>query len=97
MLFLMKLAHHQSFVHKELLPRRAVIVLGINGKAQEEDVHHDLKDGQEAVSHQKGEETHDDERQQPLGVIPLVVQEEDTGEGRRRHDQDLRRREEFEL
>lgn len=90
-MFMMLLAHHQSFVHEELLPRRAVVILGINGKAQEKDVHHDLKDGQEAVSHQEGEETHDDERQQPLGVIPLVVQEEDASEGCRRHDQDLGR------
>lgn len=75
-------SHHQSFVHEELLPWSAVVVLGVDGEAEEEDVHHDLKDGQEAVSHQEGEETHDDQRQQPLSVILPVVQEEDTGEGR---------------
>lgn len=57
------LSHHQSFVHEELLPRGAIIVLSVDGKAEEEDVHHDLKDGQEAVSHQEGEETHNDQRQ----------------------------------
>lgn len=86
------LSHHQSFVHEELLPRSAVVVLGVDGKAEEEDVHHDLEDGQEAVSHQEGEETHDDQRQQPLGVIPLVVQEQDASKRRRRHNQDLGRR-----
>lgn len=83
--------YHQSFVHEELFARGAVIVLGVDGKAQEEDVHHDLKDGQEAVSDQEGEETHDGERQQPLGVIPLVIQKHDTGERRRCHDQDLQK------
>lgn len=86
------MSHHQSFVHEELLPRGAVVVLSVDGEAEEEDVHHDLKDGQEAVSHQEGEETHDDQRQQPLGVVSLVVQEEDAGERRCRHDQDLRER-----
>ena len=84
------MSHHQSFVHEELLPWSAVIVLGVYSEAEEKDVHHDLKDGQEAVSHQEGEETHNDQRQQPLGIIPLVVQEEDTGEGRRGHNQDLK-------
>lgn len=90
-MFSVLLSHHQSFVHEELLPRSAVVVLGVYGEAEEEDVHHDLKDGQEAVSHQEGEETHNDQRQQPLCVIPLVVQEEDAGERCRRHDQDLRK------
>lgn len=44
------------------------------------------------MSHQEGEETYNDERQEPLSVIPLVVQEEDSSERRRRHNQDLRRR-----
>lgn len=85
------MSHHQSFVHEEFLPWSAVVVLGVDGEAQEEDVHYDLKDGQEAVSHQEGEETHDDQRQQPLGIIPLVVQEEDAGKRRGCDDQDLRK------
>lgn len=84
-------SYHQSFVHEELLPRGAVVVLGVNGEAEEEDVHHNLKDGQEAMSHQEGEETDDDERQQPLGVIPLVVEKDDAGERGRCHNQDLRK------
>lgn len=81
--------HHQSFVHEELLPRSAVVVLGVYGEAEEEDVHHDLEDGQEAVSHQEGKQTHYDERQQPLSVISLVVEQQDTGKRCRRDNQDL--------
>lgn len=41
------------------------------------------------MSDQEGEQTHDGERQQPLGVIPLVIQKHDAGKRRRSHDQDL--------
>ncbi len=68
------MTHHQGLVHVELPPRCAVVVFGVDGKAEEEHVHHDLEDGQEAVCHQERKQTHDDERQDPLGVISLIVQ-----------------------
>lgn len=48
-------SHHQSLVHEELLPWGSIVVLGVDGEAEEEDIHHNLEDGQEAVSHQEGE------------------------------------------
>ncbi|KAF3838937.1 hypothetical protein F7725_010705 [Dissostichus mawsoni] len=78
--------HHQSLVHEELAARRAVVVLGVDGEAEEQDVHHDLEHRQEAVRHQEGEETHDDERQQPLGLV-VDVHEEEAGDLHQRDDE----------
>ena len=49
-------------------------MLGVHGEAEEEHVHHDLKDGQEAVGHQPGEQADDEQGQHPHRVVPLVVE-----------------------
>lgn len=81
--------HHKGFVHKELLARCAVVVFGVDGEAEKQHIHHDLEDGQEAVGHQKGEQAHDDERQHPLRVVPLIVQSQHSRKSCTCHDQDL--------
>ncbi len=88
-----KLSHHQGLVHVVLSARAAVVVLGVDGEAEEENVYYDLKDGEEAVGHQEGEDAHDDERQHPDGVFTLIVQRQDTRKRRTRHDQHLQTRE----
>lgn len=88
-----KLAHHKSLVHVVLSARAAVVVLGVDGEAEEENVYYDLKDGEEAVGHQEGEDADDDERQHPDGVFTLIVQCKDACKRRTRHDQDLQAQE----
>lgn len=84
-------SHHQGLVHVVLSPRTAVVVLGIDGEAEEEDVHHVLEDRQEAVRHQEGKGAHDEERQHPDGVVPLVVEGQHAAERRAGDDEHLRR------
>lgn len=76
------ISHHQGLVHVVLVPRAAIIILRVHSEAEEEDVHHVLKDRQEAVSHQEREHTHDEQRQDPNRVVPLVVQSQDAAERR---------------
>lgn len=87
-------SHHQGLVHVVLSTRTAVVVLGIDGEAEEEDVHHVLEDRQEAVRHQEGEGAHDEERQHPHGVVPLVVEGQHAAERRAGDDEHLRRQSE---
>lgn len=54
------ISHHQGLVHVVLVPWAAIIILCVHGEAEEEDIHHILKDRQEAVSHQEREHTHDE-------------------------------------
>lgn len=72
-----KISHHKGLVHVVLAAGAAVVVLGVDGEAKEEYVYYTFKDGEETVSHQEGEYTHDDERQHPDGVLALVVQRKD--------------------
>lgn len=55
----------------------AIIILCVHSEAEEENVDHILEDRKEAVSHQEGKQTDDEERQDPHGVVPLVVQSQD--------------------
>lgn len=68
----------------------AVVVFGVDGEAEEEDVHHVLKDRQEAVRHQERKSAHDEERQHPHRVVPLVVQGQHAAERRAGDDEHLR-------
>lgn len=72
-------SHHQGLVHVVLAPGAAIVIFRVHGEAEEENVDHVLKDGEEAVSHQEGKQTDDEERQDPHGVFPLVVQSQDAG------------------
>lgn len=83
-------SHHQGLVHVVLVPWAAVVVLAVDGKAEEEDVHHVLKDRQEAVRHQERKGAHDEERQHPHRVVPLVVQGQHAAERRAGDDEHLR-------
>lgn len=67
-------SHHQGLVHVVLPSRAAIVIFGVHGEAEEEDVHHILKHRQEAMGHEEGKHTNDEERQHPHGVVPLVIQ-----------------------
>lgn len=84
-----RFSHHEALVHVIFAAWTAVVLLGVDGEAEEQDVHHDLEDGEETMSHQEGEHTHDDERQHPDAVFTLVVQRENARKRRTRHDQNL--------
>lgn len=81
--------HHEGLVHVELSAGAAVVVLGVHGEAEEEHVHHDLKDRQEAVGHQPGEQADDEQGQDPHRVVPLEVELQHASERRARDDQYL--------
>lgn len=66
-------SHHQGLVHVVFSPGAAVIILWIHSKAEEENINHILKNRKEAVRHQEGEHADNDKRQDPHGVVPLIV------------------------
>ena len=70
--------HHEGLVHVELSAGAAVVVLCVHGEAEEEHVNHNLKDRQEAVGHQPGEQADDEQGQHPHHVVPLVVERQHT-------------------
>lgn len=86
-------SHHKGLVHVVLTARAAIVVLGVDGEAEEEYVYYALIDGEETVGHQEGEHTHDDERQHPDGVLALIVQRKDARKRRAWHDQHLQTQE----
>lgn len=82
--------YHESFVHVVLSAGAAVVVLGVDGETEEENIHHHLEHRQEAVCHQVGEHTHDDQGQNPHRVLTLVIQRQHARERGAGHDQDLK-------
>lgn len=66
-------SHHQSLVHVVFSSGAAVIILCVDSKAEEENIHHILKHRKEAVGHQESEQTDNEQRQHPYGVVLLVV------------------------